>query len=426
MTLSALHFATNYPGGASKASYRLHRSLVHNDVWSQMMVRQSTPDQLDVMQVERVWPHGFRRIFDRIHRWHTHLPTPEYTFNLDVNPGLNTKQFVSFPRGKIDVVYLHWVTHLLTTRDIRDICEHYRCPLVWVLMDLEPLAGGCHYPSGCERFKSRCEFCPQLSPHGKRDRASVIFDRKRHHLSDLPITFVAPAKWVAQRVKESSLFCDHRVEEIPLPVDENVFRPVRRSTARDLLHLPQHKKLVFFGAKFLDEPRKGMESLHEALKLVSAKFVGEHSRLCHQDIALLVAGERTAPWIDTLGFEHHFVGYMKDDITLALAYQAADVYVSPSLEDAGPLMIAESMLCGTPVVAFDIGGAADLVCSGVNGYLAAPRDVAGLAYGITSVLSSERPGGLSRAARQAAVARHARDRVAQEHVALVCDLLREG
>ena len=382
------------------------------------MVRQSAPDQLGVIQVERVWPRGFRRIFARINRWHTHLPTLKYAFNLDVNPGLDTRQFVSFAQGEIDVVYLHWVTHLLTTRDIRDIYEHYRCPLIWVLMDLEPLTGGCHYPSGCEHFKSRCEFCPQLSPHGKRDQASLVFDRKRHCLSDLPITFVAPTKWVVQRVKESSLFRDHRVEVIPLPIDADVFRPIARSTARDLLHLPLHKKLVFFGAKFLDEPRKGMEILHQALRLVAAQSAGRHTKFSNQDIALLVAGEEKAPWVDALGFEQHFVGYLKDDITLALAYQAADVYVSPSLEDAGPLMIAESMLCGTPVVAFDVGGAADLIETKVTGHLAGMGDCDDLARGICSVLSSDRATEMSRRARDAALARHAPSKVGNMHVEL--------
>jgi len=41
----------------------------------------------------------------------------------------------------------------------------------------------------------------------------------------------------------------------------------------------------------------------------------------------------------------------------------ADIYMMPSQEEGFPRTLLESMACGTPFVAFDVGGVRDIVCS---------------------------------------------------------------
>jgi len=69
------------------------------------------------------------------------------------------------------------------------------------------------------------------------------------------------------------------------------------------------------------------------------------------------------------------------------AYQMADIFVSPSIEDSGPMMINESIMCGTPVVSFNMGVASDLVITNETGYLAMLRDAHDLANGIRELLT---------------------------------------
>ena len=83
------------------------------------------------------------------------------------------------------------------------------------------------------------------------------------------------------------------------------------------------------------------------------------------------------------------MGRLNDDISLSLVYAAADVFLAPSVQDNLPNTVMESLACGTPCVAFDIGGMCDMIEHQQNGYLAKPFDVEDLARGIAWVLEDE-------------------------------------
>ena len=86
------------------------------------------------------------------------------------------------------------------------------------------------------------------------------------------------------------------------------------------------------------------------------------------------------------------------------------------------MMIPEAMLCGTPVVAFDTGGAPDLIVEQRTGYLAPPRDAAALAGAIHQAIVSQNRESMGRAAAQAARLLHDPLTVVERYVALVAEL----
>ena len=59
----------------------------------------------------------------------------------------------------------------------------------------------------------------------------------------------------------------------------------------------------------------------------------------------------------------------------------------------------ESLACGTPVVAFNIGGNADMIDHKLNGYLAKAKDTEDLAQGINYCLNNNVDNKLSEASR---------------------------
>jgi len=73
---------------------------------------------------------------------------------------------------------------------------------------------------------------------------------------------------------------------------------------------------------------------------------------------------------------------------MAEIYASATVTVVPSKMETLSYVTMESMACGTPVVAYAVGGIPDLIDHKVNGYLASPGDVKDLAHGIESILKS--------------------------------------
>lgn len=124
----------------------------------------------------------------------------------------------------------------------------------------------------------------------------------------------------------------------------------------------------------------------------------------------------------------HSLGYLHDDATLSLAYNACDVFVTPSLAENLSNAIMESLSCGTPVVAFDIGGNADLITHKHNGYLAKENDTNDLKDGIEWVLNldSQSYTTLSHNARTSVLQKYAQASVATKYIQMYNHLIGGG
>jgi glycosyltransferase involved in cell wall biosynthesis len=82
----------------------------------------------------------------------------------------------------------------------------------------------------------------------------------------------------------------------------------------------------------------------------------------------------------------HQIGYLTDESIIASLYSAADVFVTPSLEENLPNTVMEALACATPCVGFDIGGIPEMIDHKINGYVAQYQNVNDLANGIAWVL----------------------------------------
>jgi glycosyltransferase involved in cell wall biosynthesis len=80
------------------------------------------------------------------------------------------------------------------------------------------------------------------------------------------------------------------------------------------------------------------------------------------------------------------LGYIGSDRLKVIAYSAADLFIFPTRADNLPLVLQESMACGTPMVSFEIGGIPDLVRPMITGYLAKPEDAKDMADGVIHLL----------------------------------------
>lgn len=405
------HFSTSdVRGGAAQAAWRLHRALLDRGASSTLYVRERSMALDHVVQAA---PRVENPLVSRLGRvWRRADPTPTYTFNLDQSLRIDLAE-LKRRVSREGVMVLHWVDRFLNVGAIAELAAHAGGPLVWVIHDLEPLTGGCHYSFGCDGYQRECGACPQLRSTVRGDLSHRIWRRKQQALSTRPICFVAPTSWGEARVRESSLFRNHRVARIPLPIDGDLYRPYPRQVAREVLHLPPDRRLLLCGASYLEDRRKGIPELISALRRLD-----ERERA---GLLLLVVGLNGQLVLRDLPIESRYLGEVADPLLMALVYQAADLFLCPSLADSGPMMIPEAMLCGTPVVAFEMGGAPDLIEHGVNGYLARLGDVGDLAAGIRLVLAADRVA-MGTAARQRAEI-HRPDLVARQHLKLYAELM---
>lgn len=255
-----------------------------------------------------------------------------------------------------DILHLHWAVGILDYHFLST--EARNKPIVWTLADMNAFTGGCHYSEGCEEYKRTCEKCPliegdQQSVHETWLYKKSIYDK----LNNLSI--ICPSKWLAKKVKESSLLGDRDVYYIPNAFPTDSLTNHDKIEARKQLSLPVDKKLFLFGAQTLTSSRKGGQILKRALEHLEKS---KHAA----DIEIILYGKNTLE----LNFPTHNLGFISDINTMATTYAAADAYLFPSREDNAPLTVVESLLCGTPVIAFPVGHVPDIVQDHETGYIA--------------------------------------------------------
>lgn len=378
--MNILHVNTSdISGGAARAAYRIHKGLQGIGIDSKMLVQTKLSDNKTVMAPGNNLKKGFALL----------RPTLDSAFKNLFSGGSKTifssacLPFSGIPSQirsiSPDIVHLHWICGgMLRIEELKRINK----PIIWTLHDMWAFTGGCHYNAGCERFQQVCGNCLQLNRSSKNDLSRSILRRKKKAWDGLDITIVTPSNWLAKCAKESSLFGRHRVEVIHNGLDLNLFKPISKTTAREIWDLPINKKLILFGAmRATSDHKKGFDLLYKGIKQLIAKWSGK------AELIVFGASEPENP--PDFGLPVHYLGLLHDDVSLALLYAVADVMVVPSRQDNLPNTVVESLACGTPVVAFDIGGMPDMIDHQINGYFAKPFDTSDLAAGIDWVLSDE-------------------------------------
>ncbi len=317
---------------------------------------------------------------------------------------------VPLRRFRPRLVHLHWLaSSLLRIEDLKRI----KAPVVWTLHDTWAFTGGCHYTGECGGFRQQCGQCPQLVSARDDDLSRRIWKRKRDTYADLNLTVVAPSRWLADVARQSSLFAGRRIEVIPNGLDTDVYRPLDRRAAKAFLGIDTEEPVLLFGAQWLTDRRKGGDLLAEAL--------GNLKFRC----TLLTFGEGRLFLDGNPNLTVRALGTLQDDVSLAVMYSAADVFICPSREDNLPNTVAEAMACGTPCVAFAANGLPDMITHKLDGWLAKPFDPADLAAGIEWLTHHPDREGLRNAARRKALDEYSLDVMSARYSALYAELLGE-
>lgn len=381
--LRILHLATSdLEGGAARAAFRTHVALRRAGADSHLLVRTRRSDDDAVTTVDPLppWESRRRRLAARLPRGRPRLPEALATFNFDLRQDFDERSLFRFEG--IDIVCFHRITRFLTVAQMRAIHDHYRCPVVWILNDQHPVTGGCHYSLDCDGYTRSCGRCPQLASDDPDDPSHIMWERKHRLLQPLPLVFLAASSDTEQWVRQSSLFSEHRVERIPYPVDGEVFRSADRQAARAVLGVPSDAKIILLAAAYLPALRKGAALGVEALRRLEE--LAEPA--LREKLFLLTLGDGCEDVLEASTLRGRALGRFNDDLAIAVACQAADLFLSPSSADSGPMMVTESLLCGRPVVAFARGYALDLA-DGATVRVTDVGDVEGLAQALHDTLA---------------------------------------
>lgn len=377
-------------GGAARAAYRIHHALRDSGVDSRMLVNIATAGDWTVEG-----PNGkFSKAMVRL------CPIIASLLNRTLKTGnpvihstgiIPTRMHRQLNASDADVVNLHWVNgEMMSISDIGKLNK----PVVWTQHDMWAFCGAEH---GTEDMRWRNGYTAKNRPEYEAgfDLNRLTFARKQKHWQ-LPMHIVSPSQWLADCAKNSALMRDWPISVIPNAIDTNVWKPVNKAIARELLNLPSDIPLLLFGAMGgTRDPRKGFDLLQAALNHLRGSLPG---------LELMVFGQRSPKAQVDIGFPIHYAGHLHDDVSLRLLYSAADALVIPSRQENLPNTGVEAHSCGTPIVAFNACGLPDIVSHRETGYLAKAFDPVDLASGLAWILEdSTRLAALGEASRARAV-----------------------
>lgn len=381
--LRILHVCTSdKSGGAARAAYRLHIAQREMGMDSHMLVLHRT-------EISPYVHAPLNRSALLAHRLKAALAAR--VLSLQITPSnsvLHSLNWLDSGLGQwinqsdFDVVNLHWLgTGLLSIDEIGRIWK----PIVWTLHDMWPLCGTEHYDdlTNPERYKKGYTTTTRPSSYRGPDIDAIMWRHKQRAWAGKRFYLVSPSLWLARCARQSALMSNQPCEVIPNCVDPRIFKPLERQIARRLLNLDPQKKYILFGAMAsTSDRRKGFHFLQPALHCLAK------DQEVFQNTAVLIFGSSAPEQPLDFGLSAHYVGHLHDDISLALLYSAADVFVAPSLQDNLPNTMVEAMACGTPCVAFAIGGMPDLIEQDKTGALAQPFIISSLSQALAHILKS--------------------------------------
>lgn len=382
--------SSDVQGGAARGAYWLHKALRRQDVDSQMLVGRKYSNDACVVSESGIGA----RLRGQIRGALDQLPLRRYRKTDDSywTVGWVPHRIERLVRAlSPDIVHIHWTGGGFLPIEA---LARLRYPLVWTLRDMWAFTGGCHYSVGCERYKAACGTCPQLRSDDEGDLSRRMRNRKHSAWHGLDVWLVPISNWLAQCLRDSAMFDAPKIEVIPNGLHADQFRPVDKRVAKTRWGFNPDRPYILYGALgAIRDPRKGFSHLVAALSQLAQNGWDRRADV-------IVFGDVPPDAMPDLGFRTHFVGKLSDDSRLALLYAGADVMVGPSVQEAFGKTIIEAMACGTPVVAFNSGGPAEIIDHRQTGYLARPFIASDLARGIAWCLGEpERPIALGRRAR---------------------------
>lgn len=388
-------------GGAAIAISRLHQGLIAKGVDSKFLVRSSQTTRSTVELLPRA-------------KW-IDLQVGRLTRNLGLNEVHLTSTFdiVEHPFYKdADILHFHnlhggYFNYLALPALTQEK------PAILTLHDMWALTGHCAYSSECDRWQIGCGHCPDLKtyPAVKRDQTKWEWKLKQwaYQHSNLKAV-VTTSRWMAERA-QSSLLRYLPIHRIPPGLDTNCYRPLPKNQCRELLGLPLNQPVVMAAADRLSDPRKGGALLVQALNALPPSLQSE--------LILITMGYGAEKLAESTAVKVFNLGFLSGDRLKAIAYSAADLFLFPTCAENFGLVAQESIACGTPVVAFAVGGVPDIVRPDITGLLAEVENVMQFRDAIVQLLEDgatrER---LGQAGRAIAQAEYSLDLYAQRYIEL--------
>ncbi len=257
---------------------------------------------------------------------------------------------------KYQFVNLHWVADFL---DYKSFFKNCNKPIFWTLHDESPYSFGEHYNQkhivdGNGMIQIRELSSLEKKIQGKiRNEKLKIFEKVNN------LEIIGPSKWMCGQSMNSEVFGKYKTYNIPYGLNTSIFRLWDKKFFKTFLEIPSDKPTLLFVADSLENHRKGFRILLKSLEMLGNLKLN----------IMLIGSDKPKDLKFSDNHKVYSLGTVIDERVMSIVYNAADLFIIPSLMDNLPNTALESVCCGTPVIGFDIGGIPDIIEDGVNGLL---------------------------------------------------------
>ena len=306
--------------------------------------------------------------------------------------------------AKVDLIHLHWTQHaFLSLRTLEELCK-LGLPVVITLHDY-------WWAQGIEQMATKpSELSAPLRQLDRRVR-----QRKAELMARYPIHWVTVSSSLANEVSRSPIAPRLGTSTIGNVLSAQYYQQaqMQETKATD----GQAPYQILFVATRVDDPIKGWSYQTEAMRQL-ADLAGEQR--AQMQLTLVGAlSDRTLLKQIPIPVQH--LGSISDAERLRSLYAESSVLISTSERESFGQTLLEALACGTPVIARDSGGPADIVIDGVNGALVAhdkPQEMATILWQHFTEATAYQP-----EACRASALRFAPTAIAQQYAQLYAQLI---
>jgi glycosyltransferase involved in cell wall biosynthesis len=360
-------------GGAGRAVMRIHKSLVEEGVDSRVWIEDSFSGGWRVSGPRTKFQKIVTFIRARVNRFYRLFFRSE---NIVMHsPALLSSRWVKLiNESDADIVNLHWIGgEMMSIADVSRIKK----PIVWTLHDMWGFCGAEHV-SYDDRWKVGYLSNNRPKNESGFDINRWTWNRKIKHWKN-PIHLITPSSWLSSCANQSLIMHDWPSTIIPNPLNVNLWQPYEKGLTRKMFSFTDDSILIGFGGG--EAPNKGFDLLLDAMVLLS--------RETNLKLKLIVYGQYEKIDSPRYSFPIQYMGVLQDDLSLCMLCNALDIIAVPSRNDNLPNIAVEAISCGTPIVAFKIGGLPDIVKHKETGYLAEPFSINDFAKGLEWTISQD-------------------------------------
>ena len=363
--MKVLHVTTSDIGGASVAALRNHRGLSEKGIYSVFLSLYSTfngKNKLNIYQrirlsniISKIKIIILDKLYTSKRKYHFF---DKGIYRINSFNELNNKL-----KQDYDAIIFYWMSTFINPKTLYEINKNKNARLFIYLTDMAPMTGGCHFAWDCKGFENNCGCCPALLSQNPKDLSFKIMQNKKRYLLNTDIKILSPNQLISEKVLKSKLFKKKKMEEVLFGIDKEFFVKKEKLDLRYKYEKSNiiNKTVLLFVAANLCEERKGFSFFIDAMN----KLYQTLSECERDNIKVIIIGRKYFNM--NMKFEVDYYSNVSYPILVDM-YNIADYYISTSIEDLGPFTIMESLMCGTPVISFNMGIAPQIIKNGVNGW----------------------------------------------------------